>query len=368
MPIKGITDQKTLPRLGKIRTGIKKLSQKGSEYPEEVPYFVLNPTEEVLDKNGNVIGSRENEHINALIKMFGERPLELNVVFPLDDEDTVCGHYLKWWGGNVQKKKAKLLCKGDGEYAVYNGPDRVSGMDADYYPPGKNRICNSLVCPQAQPQGKYGPMCKPNMNLHFLVPEYSLYGTFQLDTTSFQAIQNVVSCIAVARNALRLEGINSIAGVPMRLFRKRTPNSHDGVNYILQLEVDQTALGREKAKFLNREKSTLGLSIESYKIEHQLLDEPNYDLLPKSEFPNHTQTGEIPLIEAEPKAITASAADDWCKEDEIKDLFQKLADSKGIPCTEAKMKATARRFKSSDELCAYLNDQLQPPQDVEVVK
>ena len=41
-PIAGLTDKPRMPRQGKIRLGIKKMSASGKEYPSAVDYFVCN--------------------------------------------------------------------------------------------------------------------------------------------------------------------------------------------------------------------------------------------------------------------------------------------------------------------------------------
>lgn len=349
MPIKGITQFRRIPRLGKIRTGIKDQNAKGQEFPREVPHFVLNPIEEIRNEKNEIIGTRENEHIKALIDLFGEEPHELNIVFPVDDEEAICSHYLKWWSGDPKKGKSLLKCRGDGEFANYRGDDRVSGMDLppDAYPEGMNRVCNPLLCPQAQ--GKQ-PLCKPNMNLLFLVPEYSLFGAFQLDTTSSQAMSQISSCLSVARNALRTEGLNSIAGVPMRLYRERKTNKYKGFNYIIHIEVNLKKLKDEKELFISGKRSTLGLGHESYKIELERIEEPNFDLLPKSEFPNEVQTGEPILVEG-PK----TNPEEWLKDQTVVNMFVELAALKKTTCSKAKMLATSKRFPSKEKLKEYLS-------------
>jgi hypothetical protein len=292
----------------------------------------------------------------ALIKLFGDNPHELKVVFPVDDEEAICGHYLKWWSGDVKKGRSVLKCKGNGEFARYEGQDRVSGMDLapEAYPAGFNRVCNPLLCPQAQAQGKYGqPLCKPNMNLLFLVPEYSLFGAFQLDTTSAQAMGKVVSCLSVARRALRHEGLNSIAGVPMKLYRVRTSNKYGGINYIINLEVDLKELKVQKDLLVSGRKSTLGLGHDSYKIELERIEEPNFDLLPKSQFPDEIQTGDPILIEA-----AKPDYDEWLEDDDVVRLFSDLAQLKKTHCTKAKMSATVKRFNEKEKLISYLKEMI----------
>ena len=365
MAIKGISDVKVLPRLGKIRTGIKKKNSKGTEYPEEVPYFVLNPLEEELDKNGNPTGNmRENEHIKALIDMYGDKPNELQVVFPVDDLALVADPYMKWWGGNVKKKKSKLLCKGDGEYAIYKGGQHVAGLDGQIpehlRASGFNRICNKDLCPQAQ-QG----LCKPNMNLRVVIPDYSLYGVFQIDTTSVQAISEILTAIDVARNALRLEGVSKISGVPFRLFRERRNNSYDNVNYVLKLEVNQTRLKEEKDKAKLGKPTLLAIADSNYTVE-SFLDEPNYDLLPQSDHGRY-QTGDDvidgkPVIEVEEvlaEALPEVDKTEWLKDPEVVEKFKALASLKKQKATMPRMKATAEKFDGKDELVAYLTTQLE---------
>lgn len=377
MPIRGISDVRELPRLGKIRLGTKKLSQKGNEYPDESPEFVLNPIEEIVDKNGNPVIDqstgkpmvRENEHILALIKLFGPNPAELRIVFPTDDPELICPQYMKWWGGDAKKKKATLTCKGTGDWAYYKGNEPVNGLDVPQYPlvteelfrhfpHGFNRKCLGPNCPQAQSPGQNKPAkCKANMDLFFLVPEYSFFGVFQITTTSFQAIKAINSCLSVAKNALRLQGIPSISGVPMRLFRKRTPNSQ-GVNYIMQLEADVKELEVQKQLFFEKKTSTLGVAIERFTINENLLDMPDYDLLPQSEH-GRLQTGDDPkAIEAPAVLPPVETIEDWINDVIIVDMFKELGELKGVPVTKAKMKATAKNHDSKEALAKYLEEQL----------
>jgi hypothetical protein len=363
MAIKGISDVKVLPRLGKIRTGIKKKSAKGTEYPEEVPYFVLNPLEEELDKKGNPTGNmRENEHIKALIEMYGDKPSELQVVFPVDDLSLVADPFMKWWGGNVKAKKSKLLCRGDGEYAVYKGQQNVTGLDGQIpdhlRASGYNRICNKDLCPQAQ-QG----LCKPNMNLRVVIPDYSLYGVFQIDTTSVQAITEILSAVDVAKNALRLERINQIAGVPFRLFRERRSNNYDNVNYILRLEVNQTRLKEEQLKRELGKPTLLAIADSKYTIE-PAVDEPNYDLLPQSDHGRYQTGDEViegnPVVQVEQvEALPEVDKTEWLKDPEVVDKFKALASLKNRKATMPRMKATAEKFEVKEELINYLTSQLE---------
>ena len=72
-PIDGISEVIRLPRLGKIRLGIKKDAE-GTTYPEPTDYFVC--PEEVK-------------------KVFGEKPRELRIMFPTNDPAQWASQYLR---------------------------------------------------------------------------------------------------------------------------------------------------------------------------------------------------------------------------------------------------------------------------------
>jgi len=66
-PIKGISEVVRLPRLGKIRLGIRKKNADGIPYPSPTDYFVC-PDE--------------------VRKVFGERPRELRIMFPIGNNES----------------------------------------------------------------------------------------------------------------------------------------------------------------------------------------------------------------------------------------------------------------------------------------
>ena len=70
-PIKGISDRPRLPRLGKIRLGIKVEEEGKKPYPRAVDYFVCPP------------------EVQAVL---GEKPRSLPIAFPTDDPDQWASH------------------------------------------------------------------------------------------------------------------------------------------------------------------------------------------------------------------------------------------------------------------------------------
>jgi hypothetical protein len=170
MPIKGVTGVVRLPRLGKIRLGVKKESDDGITYPSPTDYFVC--PEEVR-------------------KVFGDKPKELRIMFPTDDQTQWASQYLRCYSASQG-----LVCRGDGETAVAK-TDARTGEIANRESTEtelKEITCNPAKCAYYQ-QAR----CRRVMNLQFLLPDCPGFGVYQLDTSSFFSIVNVNSCLELIR-------------------------------------------------------------------------------------------------------------------------------------------------------------------------
>jgi hypothetical protein len=170
MPIKGVSEVVRLPRQGKIRLGIKKENAEGSLFPSPTDYFVC-PDE--------------------VKKVFGEKPKELRIMFPTDDESQWASQYLRCYS-----ETGNLICRGDGETAlsrVETANDR-SNSKGETVSKLLEMPCNPDRCPCHQ-QG----YCRRVMNLQFLIPECPGFGVYQLDTSSFYSIVNVNSSLELIR-------------------------------------------------------------------------------------------------------------------------------------------------------------------------
>jgi hypothetical protein len=174
MPIEGVSDIRRLPRLGKIRLGIK-ITPGGdkSPYPKATDYFVV-PDE---------------------LKGFtGDKPTKLSIMFPSDDEEIVARQYLK-----AYSYSQGLVCKGDGRFAIRK-IDTATGDLVDHETQdwifSPNWTCNPDECPEYTGQHR---QCRRVMNLIFLMPEIPGLGVWQLDTSSFYSILNVNSCLTLIR-------------------------------------------------------------------------------------------------------------------------------------------------------------------------
>ncbi|MDP3766682.1 MAG: hypothetical protein Q8S13_01585, partial [Dehalococcoidia bacterium] len=95
MTIKHLLDHRArLPRLGKIRLGVKKIAASGNEYPAEVDYFVI-----------------PDELKGAL----GERPKLIPVLFPVDDVERLLVADYTVYGRGQTGGPGLLLRRCDGE-------------------------------------------------------------------------------------------------------------------------------------------------------------------------------------------------------------------------------------------------------------
>lgn len=164
-PIKGISEIVRLPRLGKIRLGIKEEID-GVSSPLSTDYFVC-PDE--------------------VKKVFGEKPKELRVMFPTEDKEQWASQYLRCYSAS-----RRLICRGDGEKAVAR---LVPGPGGPVIQNGLEEVsCNPLGCNYYMKN-----QCRRVMNLQFLLPDCPGFGVYQLDTTSFHSMKNINSALTLIR-------------------------------------------------------------------------------------------------------------------------------------------------------------------------
>lgn len=165
-PIEKISDIRRLPRLGKIRLGIKKEGQRGP-YPQAVDYFVC--PEEVKAVHGNT-------------------PRELPVMFPADDLELVAPQWYKCYSYSQG-----LLCKGDGKLCkrkVDTATGDFANRDTREWVLSDG-ICDPEQCPMIGTK-----QCRKMMSLLFILHEVPGLGVYQLDTSSFYSIVNMNSQLA----------------------------------------------------------------------------------------------------------------------------------------------------------------------------
>lgn len=172
-----------LPRLGKIRLGIKAKNAAGVEYPKEVDYFVV-PDE--------------------VQRVYGAKPLSLGMIFPTNDDTQIYTQFYASYGSN-----GKIKCRGDGNKAER----RDEKGDFFGVPcPGP------AACDFAKQHG-----CSARYILQGFLPKVSMSGIYELNTGSITGDINIRSGFG-----LSLMLFNRIRGVPFRLERIATKLEHEG--------------------------------------------------------------------------------------------------------------------------------------------
>lgn len=192
--IKGLSDKRRMPLIGKIRLGLKKKSSKtGAEYPAETEWFVC--PEEVQ-------------------KVYGKEPKELEVMIPVNDLESVFPCSYVFYGSSKGVK-----CRGNGEMA-YRVNDETKEMD-------------QVACPCPLLDEK---KCKQVGRLLFMIPKVSVGGVFQITTSSFNSIVDLASGLDYVA-AL----VGRFAMIPLKLRRIKTETHHDNKkqnHYTLQIILD----------------------------------------------------------------------------------------------------------------------------------
>lgn len=197
--IKGDYSQvRRLPRLGKIRLGLKVQNQKGATFPKETEHFIVPPEVEAV---------------------YGEAPIELDVMLPSDDPEQVFVQKYAMYGSG-----SGLRCHGDGERAER------------YNEQTKQWESMSCPCPFLKSDENPKGACTPQSHLMVMLPKVSMGGCFQITTRSFHATVGINSSLDLIR---ALAG--RIALVPLKLRRVPTVTQYNGTkktHYILNLILD----------------------------------------------------------------------------------------------------------------------------------
>jgi len=202
MPIKGTSEIRRLPRLGKIRLGLKKESPRtGNPYPEATDYFVC--PDEVKE-------------------VYGEKPTELKIVFPTEDAP-------QQWLKRYSVTRG-LVCRGDGEKAIAQ-LDPKTGEIATRESGGavlKEVTCDPENCPAYKAK-----QCRPLMTLQFLLPDVpGALGVYQIDTSSRNSIINVNSTLELVKACGRVRMIPLVLKlVPLQV----QPEGKKKTVHVLQL-------------------------------------------------------------------------------------------------------------------------------------
>jgi len=222
--IKGVSEIRRMPRLGKVRLGIKQISERTQNlYPVATDYFVV--PEEI------------KRHV-------GEKPKQLNIMFPVEDPTEFAIQWLRCYSFTQG-----LVCKGNG-MMCRRKVDVITGAMADHttteWEWQDGLPCDPDTCPDYLEEKQ----CRRVMNLLFMMPDVPGFGVWQLDTTSFYSIVNINSSVDLIK---RLCG--RISFIPLTLSLEPQLVEPPGIKrktvHILQIRsnvklVEIQRLGRRK--------------------------------------------------------------------------------------------------------------------------
>ena len=279
MAIKGLSEIRRLPRLGKIRLGIKKKTAKGVEYPAEVDYFILDP---------QTPSELENQKISdEFTKLYGENPKSIKIMFPVANPDIYFPQFYKRYGSSTS-----LKCKGDGIEASCGTEEFAQGLI---------RIgTDELGLPKVKCKGKEciyykKKECTEVGVLQILLPELPGAGVWQITTGSFHSIVNLNSCI---------DYIATVCGrahmIPLSLERRPQEIVYEGKktkHYILHINMDFKLVDLQRFAMIEPTKMLLELPAPETEKEDILYGEnAPIDITPLQEPKKRlTTTDEAPL-------------------------------------------------------------------------
>jgi hypothetical protein len=228
-----------LPLLGTIHLGDRQRTTSRRtgqevEYPVKVDYFLV----------------REDNHtrpemVEAFRSVYGEKPRQLDVLFPSDDESVIMPVSFSAY------RASGLWCRGPGEH-----PDGTPGIATRVYDPEDPTLagislpegvrpgsmiqvplCHHETCPYHA----NGKDCKLLARLHVMLPDVPGLGVWRITTSSWNSVKNLLGGIAF----VKLFTGGRVAGIPLKLRLVPQQVQHEGrksVVYVLSLANEQVRL------------------------------------------------------------------------------------------------------------------------------
>ncbi|MCK9487781.1 MAG: hypothetical protein M0R73_14000, partial [Dehalococcoidia bacterium] len=200
--IRGVSEERRTPRLGKIRLGVQVPNKNGNgTHPEMSPFFVFD---------GDTAAGA------ALYEAFGDQCTEIPVAFPTDEPAEFARRNLEMWGAGT------LKCRGNGvealalvdpanlaKYRQQAGgkripvPENVWRSTARAGNDQSEQVREVIPCfglgydgEPPCPKFANGRDCKASMHLQVIVRGFPGLGIFQIDTGSMVNIQRLDDFLA----------------------------------------------------------------------------------------------------------------------------------------------------------------------------
>jgi len=280
MAIKGLSEIRRLPRLGKIRLGVKKKTAAGVEYPSEVNYFICDPGTPSEEENKKIREEFE--------KLYGEQPKSIRIMFPVANPEVYFPQFYKRYGSG-----ASLKCKGDGETARCGTEGFAQGLAVVRK--------DEMGLPVVKCLGKdciyyKSKECSEVGTLQILLPELPGAGVWQISTGSFHSIVNLNSCI---------DYIIQVCGrahmIPLQLERRMQETQHNGKkskHYMLHINMDFRLVDLQKYAMIEPTKMLLELpppEDEKTDILFRENVEINPEVEPPCEYPEFREQAPLPI-------------------------------------------------------------------------
>lgn len=174
MPIEGVSDIVRIPRLGKIRLGIKVEPPGKHPYPKATDYFVV--PEDLAD-------------------ILGSKPTEIEIMFPTERPDQFAQQWLR-----AYSMTQGLVCIGDGAKSrrkIDTATGEMASHETEEWVWKEDLTCDPQECPDYASK-----RCRRIMNLQVLIPSVPGLGVWQIDTSSFYSIVNINSMINMLKAIL----------------------------------------------------------------------------------------------------------------------------------------------------------------------
>jgi hypothetical protein len=203
--IPGFSDQREMPRIAKLRLGIRDKKGTSSEHPRETDHFVLDVADSVAPDAATEIRER-------FVELYGERPQILtNVRAVSNDREAVFSSAYEWW------RAGKLFCHGNGDAALRK-------IDGEWHEWTPAQPCANTGCPD------FGSKkCGLQSRLRIMLPGVSIAGFFQIDTGSIYSAANIRNGLnMIDALTTQLFGEPRITAIPLILARAPQKIEFDG--------------------------------------------------------------------------------------------------------------------------------------------
>lgn len=326
--IKGISDKRRLPRLGKLRLGFK-LKKGAVEYPAELPFFLLPQDvariygSKVSVDRAKELGVTRQDVLNFIGQNLYRLAEEVEIMLPLNEIEAVFPQAYKWYG---QSRGTK--CTGDGELAY-----RYDEAKKEW----NERKCPCEILKTEQnPKGE----CTQRGHLLCLIPKVNMGGIYQVDCGSYNSIVDINSCIDYVQ-AL----VGRFAMVPLVLRRIPTLTHHDGkkqTHFTMQILLNVAIQALEG---LRKDNARILMHTSALAIEHEDIN-PAMDK--EEDIIIEAETEEIPSgqPESQPEPQKAVKQTHAAPTEEIKGQSEpQLPLEKGEPEKPKEIKETLQEKK-----------------------